>query len=795
MKKTLSYLLSTTLVLLCIPQGTFVLPVSATSKADSYVVVANSNNAMQSILNASIGECSNENNQLLTQNNTLILDLNEDETETIEDCYEALYVEENIMFSAASTVDFDEIFNEAGLSDTSDSTLPETYPDNIAMVNGENISFGENTVKVGIIDSGIQNHSELNVAGRVCLVPNMVEDNVGVHYDISGHGTGISGVIAAQQNDEGIIGISPNIELYSIQVMNSTNSAPLSRIVAGIEWAIENDIDILNLSIASSTDSQILHNAIIEAYNSGILIVCAAGNSGNETQYPARYNEVLAVGSVDGSGNISDFSPKDSYVDILAPGEGVITTGLFSGYMAISGTSIAAPHVTAAAAVLWSNDKTKSNDYIMQLLKASANTAVSTESCSVGLLDIANAMDSFDSFQYSPNADIGKILPTDESDVEYYNDDGIAVGCWEKTDHHSLTHQYATEHDNYHPVTVDTSGIELMAKSAYMADELYGSYYYLTHTDREEKENKVYNKKFYPLHAMGETSGASSNTLTTYNSNFLADTKYLFRIASFYFACYTREEAEAEFENAEIPIADANHEILEQIVFSSSTIYTNPAIDYNDNRTEVKTAIKGISYMNILDGTSETHTTDIACKILGLAIHLAGDAYAHRTRVPVSSVEGSNCFSGTSMAGFLSHTEAYNSTKMYAMLKERNQTNCKCFSCFKKAVAAAHVEFRDIKLFVRDDDNNYPDDFYYKDDNEDFYPKRFSVATEHATETLILRFMEEEDFTLHVFLPPSNYTLRLNCLKQFVLDTGMNWGNLSTNTQTLVENLSTGSLI
>lgn len=153
---------------------------------------------------------------------------------------------------------------------------------------------------------------------RIDLVPNTIYDSLGIYNDVTGHGTGVAGVIAADKNDKGIIGIAPDVSVYSIRVLDENNEAPISRIIAGIEWAIENDIDVLNMSFGTENYSAQLYNAIRRAYENGIVLVASAGNTGGlseQVTYPARFPEVIAVGSCDENG-----------------------------------TSLAAPHVTAAAA-------------------------------------------------------------------------------------------------------------------------------------------------------------------------------------------------------------------------------------------------------------------------------------------------------------------------------------------------------------------------------------------------------------------------------------------------------------
>lgn len=778
-KRVVAIILILALVCLNVPTNVISLALVNNENKDDYVIVSQ-NNVIDKIDSGLIDNINQE--IIVPTDNTLSISLSENQVERIKKANEEVIIEKDILLTADTlgTEDVDEILdNVLGGSTTSE----EEYPSNIKMVNGdlpETVFEALETVKIGILDSGVSYNDELNIAQHVSLIPNMPHDNAGASYDISGHGTSIAGVIGSKIDDKGIIGIYPNVEIYAIQVMNNDNTVPLSRVVEGINWAIENDIDVLNMSFGTSVNSEILHNAIKEAYNNNMLMVAAAGNTSNTTQYPAKYPEVLSVGAVNGDCEVSSFSASDEFVDIYAPGEGVVTTGIFNGYMAVDGTSVAAPHVTAAAAVLFAKDKTRSNDYIMQLIKSTANTTNN-----VHVLDIENSLDCYDNFEYVPsiNYEIEDEYNNYSTDIiSEYDSDSIAVGSWSKTDHKTLINNNSSAN------SISTNNIKLMAAASSMADEIYGTSY----TNSSSDTTFMY--KFYPLHAYGYTSSASSNTLVSYNSNFLADTKYLYRLARYYLNSDSVTSANTQSNIDEVTKAGANYSILQKVVFSSTAIYTNPQVNYGDSRGTVENvAVKGIVKMNIVEGISEDTVEERAFKILGLAIHLAGDAYAHRVRVPVSSTESGGCFyTKPSDGGFnKSHTVTYNQTNVNKWLKEKhlNDAQCRCFECFKKAVASAHVEFRDIKAYNDKDIKNY-------EDLSNFYTKRYSIATKHATNRLISRFVANQDFTLFVFLPSdTDYKLKLNYLRGYIDDTGMNWDGLEQSTRDRVLALSTGSLI
>lgn len=220
-------------------------------------------------------------------------------------------------------------------------------------------------VKVGVLDTGVDTeHRDIKLAGGYCSL--VSECSNGVAYDDNnGHGTHVAGIIAAQKNDTGIIGIAPNVGLYSIKALNDLGVGTTGSLIEGIQWAIDQDIDILNLSITTTTNDVILENSLKTAYAKGIILVGAAGNMGAEKEpsvtYPAKLNTVIAVGAV-----VTDSLTKlpessiGAEVEIAAPGKTIFSTypsewdfedGKQDGYTTLSGTSMAAPHVTGVLAL------------------------------------------------------------------------------------------------------------------------------------------------------------------------------------------------------------------------------------------------------------------------------------------------------------------------------------------------------------------------------------------------------------------------------------------------------------
>jgi subtilisin family serine protease len=205
-------------------------------------------------------------------------------------------------------------------------------------------------VNVAIIDTGIDyTHSDLdaNYKDGYDYVNNDADP-----MDDNGHGTHCAGIVAAEYNDAGVVGVAPGADLYAVKVLNSVGSGYGSDVIAGIQWSVKNGMQVISMSLGGSTYSRSLHRACDRAYNKGIVIVAAAGNDGVTVSYPARYDSVIAVAATDSSDYRASFSNTGPAVELAAPGVSVSSTKLGGGYVAKSGTSMACPHVAGTAALV-----------------------------------------------------------------------------------------------------------------------------------------------------------------------------------------------------------------------------------------------------------------------------------------------------------------------------------------------------------------------------------------------------------------------------------------------------------
>ena len=214
-------------------------------------------------------------------------------------------------------------------------------------------SMGEG-VKVGVIDSGIDLYHP-DLSKRVKKYINFTSSDRNDVFDENGHGTHVAGIIAATRNGQGIVGVAPMANLYVAKAFGQNGMASDEAVAKSLEWMLEQKVDIINMSFSSS-NVPMYEKLIKEAYRSGSIIVCAVGNAGNlrkkELGYPAKFDETISVAAVDAGGNVSAFSAKNINADIAAAGYEILSCYPGGRYARFSGTSMAAPIISGAAAIL-----------------------------------------------------------------------------------------------------------------------------------------------------------------------------------------------------------------------------------------------------------------------------------------------------------------------------------------------------------------------------------------------------------------------------------------------------------
>ena len=223
--------------------------------------------------------------------------------------------------------------------------------------------------KIALVDSGV--YSKHPDIGRIIAQRDFVEGDA-VADDAYGHGTHVTGIAGALTNNgKGVAGGCFECGLLIAKVMGPIGFTTDSRIVQGIKWSVNNGADVVNLSLGGSGDSSVLSMAINRAYGQGAVVVAAAGNEGtNVPQYPAAYSKVIAVSATTTDGRLASFSNRGDWVDLAAPGTGILSTSKSGGYDRMSGTSMAAPLVSGLAGLLASRGM--SADSIRQRMQTTA---------------------------------------------------------------------------------------------------------------------------------------------------------------------------------------------------------------------------------------------------------------------------------------------------------------------------------------------------------------------------------------------------------------------------------------
>jgi subtilisin family serine protease len=243
-------------------------------------------------------------------------------------------------------------------------------------------------VKVAVIDTGISmSHKDLKVKEGYNFL------NYSSNYeDDNGHGSHVAGILAGQAplQSDGMRGVAPGADLYIAKVMDERGSGRHSTIIEAIEWAIEKNVDIINLSIGGQIPSEGLTKALAEASSEGITMVGAAGNRGREAgitniDYPARDKNVIGTAATTYNDERALFSIAGSGVEIAAPGVSIYSTSAGGSYEVNSGTSMAAPMVSGMLAIMKeAQPRLSSQEMRLQLREWTAPSQVSTPNKNIG---------------------------------------------------------------------------------------------------------------------------------------------------------------------------------------------------------------------------------------------------------------------------------------------------------------------------------------------------------------------------------------------------------------------------
>lgn len=208
-------------------------------------------------------------------------------------------------------------------------------------------------IKIAVIDTGVD-INEVSLKDRV--LPGWSPDGGDGRVDSNGHGTAVSSILAGKLSDgNGVVGVAPDSLIVPIAAVGASGFVSSDVVVRGIVWAVENGVDIINISMSGVEDYPPLQAAIEYAASKDVLVVASGGNffqSGNPTTFPASYKGVIAVGAVDRENLVAAYSNQGSYISLVAPGNGILAPFVGNGVLSWEGTSVATPMISGSFAII-----------------------------------------------------------------------------------------------------------------------------------------------------------------------------------------------------------------------------------------------------------------------------------------------------------------------------------------------------------------------------------------------------------------------------------------------------------
>lgn len=228
---------------------------------------------------------------------------------------------------------------------------------------------GENVI-IMVCDTGISEHTDLNDNIITKRVKSLVPDED--YIDKQGHGTSVTGVIAAKESGFGIVGVAPNSKIIPVKVLSNNGFLKtMASLENALKYAKLLRPDIVNMSLGGASPlSPLFYKLLKDLYRLNIPVVCAMGNSGDSYAcYPAQYPETIGATSYKKDRIISNFSSRSLDADFALPGENILTTTLNNQYAIVNGTSFSAPFLSGVIAIIISEFKKKNIKYTIQDIK------------------------------------------------------------------------------------------------------------------------------------------------------------------------------------------------------------------------------------------------------------------------------------------------------------------------------------------------------------------------------------------------------------------------------------------
>lgn len=251
-----------------------------------------------------------------------------------------------------------------------------------------------NGVKVAVLDTGISlTHPDLKDRISTDCSYNTIDPSK-TPEDLNGHGSHVAGTIAASNNGIGVVGVAPRATLCAVQVLSASGWGYCSDIIEGLSWVIGKGIKVANMSYGGSDLCSGEKEALDSADAAGVTLVAAAGNNyGGAVDYPANHDKVIAVTAINNSNGFASFSSQGDAVDLAAPGVAIPSTYKKAGYKTLSGTSMAAPHVSGVAALVLEKNSSFAPANVRNCLQSTAESlGLSANQQGAGLVDAEKAI-------------------------------------------------------------------------------------------------------------------------------------------------------------------------------------------------------------------------------------------------------------------------------------------------------------------------------------------------------------------------------------------------------------------
>ena len=603
----------------------------------------------------------------------------------------------------------------------------DIIPWNIANVAGGTKIKKNNAqgIKIAVIDSGIDVHDDLNTKGWVDF-----SDRVNGYKPIDncGHGTEVAGVLAGRINNMGVVGLAQGASIYSLKVLNSENQSTVSNVIKAINWCIDNKIDIINMSFGMDKYSEILENTINDAANHNILMVAAAGNE-KKVEYPAKYKNVLSVGAINDKNEVAEFSPSDESVDVYAPGVNINTTGYVGSYVLTDGTSLAAPHVTATAAVLMKRYPKLNMKDITAIIRNSSKEVKNTKAGAVSLYSAIKYAKHYKRENQSEKmyADYKTKIISQES----FSESDVVEGTWSKdkwkdtignigSGHLSMINSMPLEF--FAEGTPDVTGQENNKKIVGLAAKHIDDEAYCIEKWKNINANKEY--KYSPYHATPHYEDAEIQ----FTENFLY------------------EFARRRLVYRSMLDTNVNN-------YNNKDSYYGVWIDNSMKKSIVRdmsklmTTIQGYFDVKIVNMRTALHS---GYMLMGVLLHTQADYLCHRAKVDINMI--------TKRSGESVCTDWYGDACWNSRIYEGNFTTegyKKCKKYINKYKAIPVVRLKDclksnFKVYCNNKEYSVTLNTAYED-NPYWYSNRYSASYNQNYETLSEMKKHKAEFTLYQY--------------------------------------------